>query len=215
MRPHSSCPRGGLPRGGQGIRRRIRPSPQRGVLPRPPHSVRPPPTGRSSRSPGALPTPPPEFERNAQNCAPPEVVPRPDLTAEEAVRLQCGALADCHAPRRYHGLQVLYEFACDAGQMERSRFFGFSADLYHFDHFMGKAGHHFKALVGAAAWAVEGAEPGPRGRVHVTVRAEGRAAPSRFVFVMQRHDRGKYEGCWCTAQLLPAGSKWLEVECKR
>ena len=208
MRPVSSRPRGGLSRGGgPGIRRRIRPPPTTGVLPRPPS------TGRPSRSPrGALPTPSPEFERNPQNCAPPEVVPRPDLTAEEAVRLQCGALADCHAPRRYHGLQVLYEFACDAGQMERSRFFGFSADLYHFDHFMGKAGHHFKALVGAAAWAVEGAEPGPRGRVHVTVRAEGRAAPSRFVFVMQRHDRGKYEGCWCTAQLLPAGSKWLEKD---
>ena len=32
--------------------------------------------------------------------------------------------------------QVLYEFAVDAGQMDRSRYFGFSSDLYHFDHFM-------------------------------------------------------------------------------
>lgn len=33
-------------------------------------------------------------------------------------------------------LQVLYEFCVDAGQMDRSRYFGFSSDLYHFDHFM-------------------------------------------------------------------------------
>ena len=150
--------------------------------------------------------------RNPQNCPGPEVFPHELQTAEDAVRLQCNALADCHEPRRYHGLQVLYEFACDAGRMERSRFFGFSSDMYHFDHFMGKAGHHFKGLVGAAAWAFEGVEPGPRGRVHVAVRAEGRAGQaSRFVFVMQRHDQGKYAGCWCTAQLLPAGSKWLEA----
>lgn len=40
--------------------------------------------------------------------------------------------------RTNHGIQTMYEFAEDAGSMERSRYFGFSKDLYHFDHFMGE-----------------------------------------------------------------------------
>lgn len=38
--------------------------------------------------------------------------------------------------RPNHGLQTMYEFGEDIGGMERSRYFGFSKDLYHFDHFM-------------------------------------------------------------------------------
>lgn len=40
--------------------------------------------------------------------------------------------------RPNHGIQTMYAFAEDAGGMERSRYFGFSKDLYHFDHFLGK-----------------------------------------------------------------------------
>lgn len=40
-------------------------------------------------------------------------------------------------PRMNHGIQTAYEFAADAGGMERSRYFGFSKDLYHLDHFLG------------------------------------------------------------------------------
>lgn len=29
----------------------------------------------------------------------------------------------------------MYEFAEDVGGLERSRYFGYSKDLYHFDHF--------------------------------------------------------------------------------
>ena len=39
--------------------------------------------------------------------------------------------------RPNHGLQTAYEFGEDIGGMERSRYFGYSKDLYHFDHFMG------------------------------------------------------------------------------
>lgn len=42
------------------------------------------------------------------------------------------------ASRPNHGLQTAYEFGEDIGGMERSRYFGYSKDLYHFDHFMGK-----------------------------------------------------------------------------
>ena len=38
----------------------------------------------------------------------------------------------------YMMLQTMYEFGYDIGGMERSRYFGMSKDLYHFDHFLGK-----------------------------------------------------------------------------
>ena len=34
-------------------------------------------------------------------------------------------------------MQTMYEFGLDIGGMERSRYFGISKDLYHFDHFLG------------------------------------------------------------------------------
>jgi hypothetical protein len=34
----------------------------------------------------------------------------------------------------------MYEFGKDVGGLERSKYFGYSKDLYHFDHFMGE--HH-------------------------------------------------------------------------
>lgn len=40
--------------------------------------------------------------------------------------------------RPNHGLQTAYEFGEDIGGLERSRYFGYSKDLYHFDHFLGK-----------------------------------------------------------------------------
>jgi hypothetical protein len=43
-----------------------------------------------------------------------------------------------------HGIQTLYEFAEDTGGMERSDYFGFSKDLYHFDHFMGTSAKPLK-----------------------------------------------------------------------
>lgn len=39
--------------------------------------------------------------------------------------------------RNNHGVMTAYEFAEEAGSMERSRYFGYSKDLYHFDHFLG------------------------------------------------------------------------------
>lgn len=39
--------------------------------------------------------------------------------------------------RYNHGIQTMYEFAEDVGGLDRSRYFGYSKDLYHFDHFMG------------------------------------------------------------------------------
>ena len=52
------------------------------------------------------------------------------------MRLQLNAIRDNDVPRANHGVQVLYEYAVEAGQMDRSCYFGWSSDLYHFDHFM-------------------------------------------------------------------------------
>lgn len=66
----------------------------------------------------------------------PLVFPHEMQTAEDAVRLQVNAMRDNDVPRANHGIQVLYEYAVEAGQMDRSCYFGWSSDLYHFDHFM-------------------------------------------------------------------------------
>jgi hypothetical protein len=73
-----------------------------------------------------------DFETdNPQNVPPPERCPTPQLTVEEAVRIQLEAARRNDAPRIDHGVHTLYEFCADAGDMERSGYFGFSKDLYH------------------------------------------------------------------------------------
>jgi hypothetical protein len=72
--------------------------------------------------------------RNPQNVPGPLVFPHEMQTPVDAVRLQLNAMKDLHVPRYNHGVQVLYEFAVEAGTMDRSRYFGFSSDMYHFDH---------------------------------------------------------------------------------
>jgi hypothetical protein len=57
--------------------------------------------------------------RNPQNVPGPLVFPHEMQTAEDAVRLQLNAMRDNHVPRMNHGVQVLYEYAVEAGTMER------------------------------------------------------------------------------------------------
>lgn len=63
---------------------------------------------------------------NPQNTPPPTVLPSPSFSAEEAVAAQLAAAQNNDEPRPSHGVHVLYEFAADAGGMERSRYFGLS-----------------------------------------------------------------------------------------
>ena len=55
------------------------------------------------------------------------LVPPPKVVAA-----QLEALRTPHEPRTNHGIQVMYEFCEGSGSMERSRYFGYSKDLYHF-----------------------------------------------------------------------------------
>lgn len=51
--------------------------------------------------------------------------------APRSCRIQLEAARANDTPRTDHGVHTLYEFAADAGDMERSAYFGFSKDLYH------------------------------------------------------------------------------------
>ena len=41
----------------------------------------------------------------------------------------------------------MWEYSVESGNMERSRYFGISSDMYHYDHFIGKALKFFGPLV--------------------------------------------------------------------
>jgi hypothetical protein len=58
------------------------------------------------------------------------------------------AVASSWTCRYNHGLQTMYEFAEDVGGLDRSRYFGYPKDLYHFDHFMGVLQHPCIGCIG-------------------------------------------------------------------
>ena len=89
----------------------------------------PSPPPRTPRSWRCLATPPPSW--NPQNCDQPLVLPSPQFSAEEAVRVQLDALANSDQPWASHGIQLCYEFGVDIGGMDPSYYFGFPKDLYH------------------------------------------------------------------------------------
>mmetsp|Transcript_18864 Transcript_18864/g.47436 ORF Transcript_18864/g.47436 Transcript_18864/m.47436 type:complete len:247 (+) Transcript_18864:130-870(+) len=148
--------------------------------------------------------------RNLQNVPGPEVFPHEMQEAADAVRLQLNALRDLHVPRQFHGVQVAYEFAVEAGWMERSRYFGYSTDMYHFDHFMGKALCEFEPMIDARGYAIH--EPVLRedGRTNVEVEVTSKTGEvSLWTFIMVQRTFGKYKDCWCTHRLLRSDSKWI------
>ena len=61
---------------------------------------------------------------NPQNVPAPERTPSPALQPDAAVRIQLEAAARNDTPRVDHGVHTLYEFCADAGDMDRSRYFG-------------------------------------------------------------------------------------------
>ena len=86
---------------------------------------------RRVRAPRPAQQPPPpravgeNFEsENPPNVPAPERTPSPALQPEAAVRIQLEAAARNDTPRVDHGVHTLYEFCADAGDMDRSRYFG-------------------------------------------------------------------------------------------
>jgi hypothetical protein len=127
-------------------------------------------------------------------------------------------------------VNVLYEFCYDSGSLERSRFFGFSKDIYHFDHFEGGLYSFAPELVNCERYEVagDGGPPPPKPeelglapnadvaafRVRVTPYGSSdtgggdngsggaRAATAVFDFVLALQAEGLRAGCWQTKRLL-------------
>lgn len=104
----------------------------------------------------------------------------------------------------------MYEFAVEAGWMERSKYFGLSTDMYHFDHFMGKALHHFSDMIGMSGYEIKEPQLREDGRTNVEVTITNKVGEeSDWTFIMVQRTFGKYKGCWCTHRVMPSNSKYL------
>ncbi|KAG2451322.1 hypothetical protein HYH02_003927 [Chlamydomonas schloesseri] len=144
---------------------------------------------------------------NPQNTPDPIVMPNPKFSPVESVEVQLNALRKNDEPWLNHGIQTAYEFAADAGGMERSRYFGFSKDLYHLDHFLGMFGNMCGDLVNSQSHAVlrSGEIPEEPGAVAVRVEVVGPTGrQGQYEFKMVRKEFGRKAGAWMTKSLLKA-----------
>jgi len=135
--------------------------------------------------------------RNPQNVPGPLFFPHQMQDVEDAIRLQVNAMRDIDQPRRGHGVQVMWEFSVEHANMVRSRYFGFSTDMYHYDHFIGKALVQFDPLVRNTGHDIVDVRVMADGRTMAKVRVVdivGR--DSHWIFLMVRRTFGKYQGCW-------------------
>jgi len=141
---------------------------------------------------------------NPQNVDDPLVVPSPGFSPRQAVEAQLAAAAANDEPWTNHGIQTLYEFALDAGSMERSRYFGMEKDLYHFDHYLGAAQTKLAALIGNRGHEILSEESPAQGVVVVKAAVAGPRGgePVVHAFVMQQQSVGRKSGCWMTKQLV-------------
>ena len=63
--------------------------------------------------------------RNPQNVPGPLFFPHQMQTCRDAVEIQLEAMKDKNNPRTDHGVQVMWEYSVESGNMDRSRYFGF------------------------------------------------------------------------------------------
>ena len=106
-------------------------------------------------------------------------------------------------------LQVAYEFCEGAAGMERSRYFGYSKDLYHFDHFLGEFQNAFPEMVENASYRVLSPDDGggtSRPTVRVAVEG-GDGAACEFTFVLVQRDFGGKKGCWMVESIVKHDSE--------
>lgn len=143
--------------------------------------------------------------RNPQNVPGPIFQPHEMQTVTDAVDLQLFSMRDCDVPRLQHGVQVMWEYAVEHGNMERSRYFGYSSDMYHFDHFLGKCLTRYDAFVRNTGHVVKNVSVMPDGRTRVDVQVFDKVgASSDWVFIMVKRTFGKYVNCWQSHRIVPA-----------
>ncbi|KAL4452470.1 hypothetical protein ABPG75_008132 [Micractinium tetrahymenae] len=148
---------------------------------------------------------PASYNTNPQNVEQCQTPPSPEHTAEQAVSIQLAALQRNDEPWGNHGVQTAYEWALDVGGLDPSMFFGFSKDLYHFDHFMGMFANRLGELINCEAFSVEGAEERPASDgapptavVTAAVTPARGGEPRRFEFHLRRKAVGARKGSLMT-----------------
>eukprot|EP00197_Chlamydomonas_leiostraca_P003937 CAMPEP_0202869480 /NCGR_PEP_ID=MMETSP1391-20130828/12476_1 /ASSEMBLY_ACC=CAM_ASM_000867 /TAXON_ID=1034604 /ORGANISM="Chlamydomonas leiostraca, Strain SAG 11-49" /LENGTH=151 /DNA_ID=CAMNT_0049549801 /DNA_START=116 /DNA_END=571 /DNA_ORIENTATION=- len=146
------------------------------------------------------------MKENWQNVDNPVVGPSKSFSPEQAVRAQLDACANNDDPWINHGIQTMYEFAEEAGSMERSRYFvHFEKDLYHFDHFMGGFSTRLGQLLNHKSYQVlepaQGKEVAP-GLLQIDVEVvDAKGDKGTFQFTMVQKELGSKKGCWMTKSL--------------
>ena len=150
--------------------------------------------------------------RNPQNVPGPLFFPHQMQTCRDAVQVQLESMKDKNNPRTDHGVQVMWEFSVESGNMDRSRYFGFSSDMYHFDHFLGKCLVNFDAFVFNTKHEILDETLMNDGRTLVRVIVTDKVGRDSFwAFIMVKRTFSKYEGCWQSLRILPCDEKW---DCK-
>jgi hypothetical protein len=82
--------------------------------------------------------------------------------------------------------------------MERSRYFGYSKDLYHFDHFLGQFQNAFPELVMLSSYSISRVEEKEGGRYEVLADVKKGDKGLRLKFVLVRKDVGRKKGALMT-----------------
>lgn len=103
----------------------------------------------------------------------------------------------------------MWEFSVEHANMERSRYFGFSTDMYHYDHFIGKALVNFDPLVRNKGHEIVDVSVMEDGRTMVKVKVTDIVEKeSHWIFIMVRRTFGKYDGCWQSHRVVQTNDAW-------
>eukprot|EP00892_Ulva_mutabilis_P009887 jgi/Ulvmu1/7270/UM035_0058.1 len=142
------------------------------------------------------------IQDNPQNVGNPQVLPSKEFSPEESVSAQLDALQENGSPWYNHGIFTMYEFALDVGGLERSRYFGYSKDLYHLDHFAGEFANKFEDIIDHYGYKIVSSEPTVDGFHEVKAEVKSHCDSTvNVMFVMKVKDVGRTKGCWKTACL--------------
>lgn len=133
-------------------------------------------------------------------------MPAPSFSPEESVRVQLDSLSKNDEPWPNHGLQTMYEFGLDVGGLDRSMYFGFPKDLYHFDHFMGMFQNRLGPLVFSTSYTLQpeaaAAAPGTTVAVVATVIDRAGSPAGQYRFELEQKQLGRKKGAWMTKSLV-------------
>ena len=107
-------------------------------------------------------------------------------------------MSQIHLCCRYnHGIQVMYEFGEDVGGLDRSRYFGYGKDLYHFDHFMGEFSNKFKDIIGHEGFELEQVQE-EEALSEIVAKVVTKEGTASVQFTMKVKDIGRNKGRWMT-----------------